>query len=77
MTIVDFLYSCDFVQNQLPEAYMTFWKLNVLSSSATADIIKQAMYNSRNIFVIVMYSVQKAFKISLIKLTSFAGSSEL
>jgi hypothetical protein len=60
--MVDLLYSCDFVQSQLPEAYMTFWKLALLSSSVTVDIIKQAMYNGRNIFVIVMYIIRKEFK---------------
>jgi len=61
--MVDFLYSRDFVESQLPEAYMTFWKLAVLSSSATVDIIKQAMYNGRNIFVIIMCIIQKEFEV--------------
>jgi len=47
----------------LPEAYMTFWKLAALSSSATVNIIKQAMYNGRNIFLIIMYIIQKEFKV--------------
>jgi len=59
----DFLYSCDFVQSQLPEVYVTFWKPAVLSSSATVDNIKQAIYNSRNIFVIMIYIIHKEFKI--------------
>ena len=59
VTMVDLLFSCDFVQSQLPEADRTFWKLAVLSSSATADIVKEAMYNGRNIFVIIMYIIQK------------------
>jgi hypothetical protein len=41
---------------------MAFWKLAVLSSLAAVDIIKQAMYNSRNIFVIIIYVTQKEFE---------------
>lgn len=60
--MVYLLHLCYDEQSELPEAYMTFWKL-VLLSSVTSDIIKQAMYINRKIFVIIMDLIQKGFKV--------------